>query len=89
MFEAAIRRAKELDEYYRSNGHTIGPLHGLPVSLKDAFRVRDTETSLGYVAWLGKMETEQTESWLVRRLKEAGAVVYVKTNVPTSLMVSL
>jgi hypothetical protein len=34
MFEEAIRRAEELDEYFEKEGRTKGPLHGLPVSLK-------------------------------------------------------
>jgi amidase len=33
-FEGGIRRAKELDEYLASTGKVVGPLHGLPVSLK-------------------------------------------------------
>ncbi|KAL1629159.1 hypothetical protein SLS56_005602 [Neofusicoccum ribis] len=33
-FDQAIERAKELDEYYAREGKTIGPLHGLPISLK-------------------------------------------------------
>lgn len=89
MFDQAIADAEALDEAFRSSGNkVIGPLHGLPVSLKDQFRVRDTNTSLGYVAWLGKdKETPQSESWIVQKLRSLGAVVYVKTNVPTSLMV--
>lgn len=45
------------------------------------------ETSLGYVAWLGAVETEETESWLVKALKDMGAIIIAKTNVPSSLMV--
>lgn len=87
LFSQALTRAAELDDYLRAHGKPIGPLHGLPISLKDQFRVKDAETSLGYVAWLGKKETDETESFLMKRLKELGAIVYVKTNVPTSLMV--
>ena len=83
-----MARAQELDEYLRVNGKPVGPLHGLPISLKDQFRVKDAETSVGYVAWLGKVETEETESWVVKALKDMGAIVFAKTNVPTSLMVS-
>ena len=42
---------------------------------------------MGYVGWLGKPETGETESEVVKMLMEMGAVVHVKTNVPTSLMV--
>ena len=32
--ENALKQAKELDEYYEKEGKTVGPLHGLPISLK-------------------------------------------------------
>lgn len=83
--EMALARAKELDEYYAQNKKTVGPLHGLPISLKDQFRIKGLETTMGYVAWIGKYETD--ESVLVTLLHQAGAVFYVKTSVPQSLMV--
>ena len=36
----ALARAKELDEYLAKNGKPIGHLHGLPISLKDQFRIK-------------------------------------------------
>lgn len=88
MFDAAISQARALDQHMNEYGTPIGPLHGLPISLKDQFRVQDVSTSVGYIAWLKDKETAASESWLVKKLKEAGAVIYVKTNVPSSLMVS-
>lgn len=35
-----MAQAKELDAYYEKNGKTVGPLHGLPISLKDQFRIK-------------------------------------------------
>jgi len=81
----ALARAQELDNHYKSTGKVVGPLHGLPISLKDQFRVKGIETSMGYVAWIGKYEKEN--SVLVDLLLQAGAVFYVKTSVPQSLMV--
>ncbi|KAI4126781.1 MAG: hypothetical protein LQ347_004836 [Umbilicaria vellea] len=83
--EMAMAQAKELDAYYKKNGKTVGPLHGLPISLKDQFRVKGLETSMAYVAWIGKYDEEN--SVLVTLLRKAGAVFYVKTSVPQSLMV--
>ncbi|TGO24071.1 hypothetical protein BPAE_0113g00280 [Botrytis paeoniae] len=82
--EMALARAKELDEHYKKTGKTVGPLHGLPISLKDQFRIKGLETSMGYVSWLGKYEDD--DSILVKLLLKAGAVFYVKTSVPQSLM---
>ncbi|CAG7965718.1 unnamed protein product [Penicillium salamii] len=83
--EAALAQAKELDEYYARHNRPIGPLHGLPISLKDQLRVKGTETSMGYIAWIGKRD--DTDSVLVKLLRKAGAVFYVKTSVPQTLMV--
>lgn len=87
LFDAALKQAAALDEYIQVNGTTMGPLHGVPVSLKDQFRVRGAPTAVGFVSWLSTIETEQTESWLVKQLRNMGAIVFCKTNVPTSLMV--
>jgi amidase len=38
--EMALARAKELDEYLQKNGKPMGPLHGLPISLKDQCRIK-------------------------------------------------
>jgi hypothetical protein len=50
--------------------------------------VEGVETACGYVSWLGKKEDAASESLLVRELKHCGAVLFVKTNVPMSLLVS-
>ncbi|TVY23669.1 Acetamidase [Lachnellula hyalina] len=83
--EMALARAKELDESFKKTGKVVGPLHGLPISLKDQFRIKGLETSMGYVAWVGKVD--KVDSVLVTLLLKAGAVFYVKTSVPQSLMV--
>jgi len=83
--EIALARAKSLDEALKKDGKPVGPLHGLPISLKDQFRIKGLETSMGYVAWIGKYE--EGNSILVDLLEKAGAVFYVKTSVPQSLMV--
>ena len=49
FFDAAIRDARALDEYFAKHGVPKGPLHGLPVSLKDQFHVKGVETTM--VCW--------------------------------------
>ena len=48
FFQAAVEDARRLDEYYAQHKAPIGPLHGLPVSLKDQFHVKGVETTMGY-----------------------------------------
>ncbi|KAF4783452.1 hypothetical protein HER10_EVM0010173 [Colletotrichum scovillei] len=47
MFEEALERAKALDEHLERTGSVVGPLHGLPVSLKDIFNVKGFDSTIG------------------------------------------
>jgi amidase len=69
-FDAALEQAKKLDEYFTKHGQTVGLLHGVPVSLKDQFRVKGLDSSIGYVGWLGVVDEE--ESILTECLRKAG-----------------
>ncbi|OSD03465.1 general amidase [Trametes coccinea BRFM310] len=84
FIEQALQRAAELDAYLKEHGRTVGPLHGLPVSLKDQFPIKGLETVMGYAAWIGPVAEE--DAVLVQLLHQAGAVLYVRTNVPQTLM---
>ncbi|KAL8924906.1 MAG: hypothetical protein Q9208_003789 [Pyrenodesmia sp. 3 TL-2023] len=93
FFDAAIKDARALDEHFAMHKKPIGPLHGLPVSLKDQFHVKGVETTMGYVGWIGtfqgKIGTGKErvfESELVKELRDLGAVLYCKTSVPHTLM---
>ncbi|KAK8044569.1 hypothetical protein PG993_004593 [Apiospora rasikravindrae] len=93
FFDAALADAKELDAWYAEHGKPKGPLHGLPVSLKDQFHVRGVDTTMGYVGWIdsfqgqkGDPRSKTFESEMVRELRALGAVLYCKTAVPTTLM---
>ncbi|KIW89464.1 uncharacterized protein Z519_09620 [Cladophialophora bantiana CBS 173.52] len=83
FFDTALQRAKYVDQC-RSEGKLLGPLHGLPVSIKDSFQVAGTEASIGFVSFLG--EKSQENSPIVDILLSLGAVLYVKTNIPQTLM---
>lgn len=82
-FEQAQERAKQLDAM-RSEGKVAGPLHGLPISVKDGFKVKGSDASIGFVSFLDL--PSDTNSPLIDVLTELGAVIYVKTNIPQTLM---
>lgn len=84
LFDDAVQRAEELDAYFKKEGKTIGPLHGLPISLKDQFNIKGVDSTIGYVSYIGK--EAPSNSTLTDLLLDAGAIVYVKTNVPATLM---
>lgn len=85
LFEEAIGIARQLDLYHRETGGLKGPLHGLPISFMDRFRLAGTETAAGFISWLGPKETHATESLIVRHMRSLGAVPFCKTNVPQSM----
>lgn len=93
FFEDAYKQAQGLDDYFAQHGKPIGPLHGLPVSLKDQFHVKNVETTMGYVGWANTFEGKKGtgkervhESLMVEELRALGAVLYCKTSVPHTLM---
>ncbi|KAM6530202.1 hypothetical protein FALCPG4_008326 [Fusarium falciforme] len=83
FFDQAESRAHQLDKL-RQDGKLAGPLHGLPVSLKDTFHVAGTQATIGLVAYLD--EFSNSNSPLVEILLSLGAVPFVKTNVPQTMM---
>ena len=46
--EEALAQARDLDKYYAEHNTTVGPLHGLPISLKDQLRVKVRDFSLTF-----------------------------------------
>ncbi|KZT30418.1 general amidase [Neolentinus lepideus HHB14362 ss-1] len=82
--ERALKRASELDAHLREKRTVVGPLHGLPISLKDQLCVEGLETTIGYVSLIGNYAKKNAV--LVDILLEAGAVPFVRTNVPQTLM---
>ena len=84
LFAQARQQAEFLDSYLAKHGTPIGPLHGLPISLKDSFVTPPYPSSIGVAAFAN--EPTASESLLVKILRDLGAVFYVKTNVPTAMM---
>jgi Asp-tRNA(Asn)/Glu-tRNA(Gln) amidotransferase A subunit family amidase len=74
--EHALKQARELDRV-RLNGERIGPLHGIPVGIKDIFDTADYPTECGTTILAGRRP--DTDATVVRKLREAGAVIIGKT----------
>ena len=69
-------RRKAADEH-RRHGRAIGPLHGVPIGIKDIFDTGDMPTELGSPFWAGR--TPRADAAAVARLRAAGAVIMGKT----------
>ena len=74
---AARAEAAALDAE-RKAGHVRGPLHGIPIILKDNYGTRGMVTSAGTIA-LATLETND-DAFQVKKLREAGAVILGKSN---------
>lgn len=74
----ALAIAESLDQERRA-GHSRGPLHGIPVLLKDNIDTSDPmQTSAGSLAMVGQPAAQ--DAYIVRQLRAAGAVILGKTN---------
>jgi amidase len=74
----ALTIAKSLDQE-RQNGNVRGPLHGIPVLLKDNIDTSDQmQTSAGSLAMVGQPAAQ--DAFIVRQLRAAGAIILGKTN---------
>ncbi|KAH6916170.1 amidase [Coprinopsis sp. MPI-PUGE-AT-0042] len=83
FFDRARTRAQELDAHFASTGKVKGPLHGVPVSIKDQFEIEGLDSSIGFSQWLHKPATKNAD--IINILLDTGAVLYVKTNVPQTM----
>jgi aspartyl-tRNA(Asn)/glutamyl-tRNA(Gln) amidotransferase subunit A len=70
-----LARAADLE---RSTGFVRGPLHGLPIAIKDLFHIRGRQTTAGSKSWLGRISDETAVS--VQRLLAAGMIPLGKTH---------
>src|SRR3989449_5624858 len=75
----ALAIAKTLDRERKEKGSSRGPLHGIPVLIKDNIETADRMmTTAGSLALLGSMPAQ--DSFVAKKLREAGAVILGKTN---------
>ncbi len=74
--EHALKQAEALDEH-RRHGRALGPLHGVPIGIKDVFDTGDMPTEFGSPLWAGR--TPRSDAAAVARLRAAGAVILGKT----------
>ena len=81
-FDRARAEADRADQAL-SEGRSLGPLHGVPMTIKEAYNMADLPTTWGVPEFKDNIATEDSES--VARFKAAGAVFLGKTNVPLNL----
>ena len=77
--DEALAAAKVAEDAV-SRGDKLGPLHGLPIAIKDTQMTRGIRTTLGSVAY--KDHIPEHDATVVQRVKSTGAIILGKTNAP-------
>ena len=80
--DRALERADAADAAL-NQGEDWGPLHGVPMTVKESYNLAGVPTTWGEPAW--KDNVPDTDALAVQRLENTGAVVFGKTNVPLML----
>jgi amidase len=83
QINVARQRARDADTAL-VKGEVWGPLHGIPMTVKESFNVAGLPTTFGNPLW--KDNVAASNAVVVDRLLQAGAIVFGKTNVPFMLM---
>lgn len=81
--EQAIDQARAADDAVR-NGQLLGPLHGVPIALKDDIWTRDMPSTGGSLVYQNFIPSH--DATLVERLRAAGAIIVGKTQLPEFAM---
>jgi len=74
----ALAVADSLDRAFKANGRFVGPLHCVPTIVKDNFATAGLQTTAGSLSLAGTIPPK--DAFMVRRIKDAGAIVLVKSN---------
>jgi amidase len=82
--QRALQRAQELDAYYEEHKRPIGPLHGLPISVKEHIGFEGLRCTTGYVSHWDVIAKD--DAHILQVLHHAGAVFHCRTTVPQTMM---
>jgi amidase len=77
LSNTALNEARIQDEYYLKNHQLLGPLHCIPVVVKDNIDTYDMPTSEGSLALLGSQPI--SDAFIIHKLRKAGAIILGKT----------
>src|SRR5258708_20003396 len=80
LFPEQVMEAAQAADRHRAAGGRLGPLHGLPIPIKDSVNTADHPTTSGTAAL--RDFRPKDDAPVVRALRDAGAIVLGKTNLP-------
>lgn len=74
----ALAEARRLDSLYKATGKFVGPLHGIPVIVKDNYDTYDMPTTNGTLAM--KKSIPPDDAFVIQKIRQAGAIIIAKSN---------
>lgn len=84
MPDRSLERAHYLDTYFEQHGTPIGPLHGLPISVKEHIGIKGLRLHGSYISSWDRVANE--DAHILQILANAGAIFYVRTTQPQTIM---
>ncbi|EPY50597.1 acetamidase [Schizosaccharomyces cryophilus OY26] len=84
LFDEALEQATKLDEHYAKTGELVGPLHGIPVSVKEHICVKGHTATASFLAKAEVIAEEDAD--IVETIRKAGGVLFCRTPQPQSIM---
>lgn len=84
LIPQALEKAKVLDDHLKQTGALIGPMHGVPVSLKEQMGYKGQPTTASYVSLIGNVVDKSSISNQV--FDKLGAIFHVRTSQPQCIM---
>ncbi|KAL9120013.1 MAG: hypothetical protein Q9187_003430 [Circinaria calcarea] len=82
--ERAYARAEFLDAYFAEHQRPVGPLHGLPISVKEHVGMKGLGLNAGFISWWEHKGEDNAH--ILKILWDAGCVFYARTTQPQTLM---
>ena len=78
VYETEALEAAQASDQMRKAGYTLGPLHGLPIAVKDLVDIAGKVTTIGSPIFANNIA--KSDAYLTQRLKAAGAIIIGKTH---------
>ncbi|KDQ16935.1 hypothetical protein BOTBODRAFT_64460 [Botryobasidium botryosum FD-172 SS1] len=83
LFTQAFVEAEELDREFQATKKVRGPLHGVPMTVKDIFDVKGFDSTIGFTSFANKPADD--DAYLIKLIRQSGGIIFAKTSLPQAV----